>query len=223
MASILLSDIKDVFVKDSKDVSEYVAESIRNIYGVIASVNLEKYKGMTAQETAEAILKENGIPQNEIDAKLKRYTEDLFYTYYNVTGHDKQILVDGASELLKWLGEKKTALGIATGEAERIAKFRLEKTNLSQYFKFGAFGGDAKTNREIISTAVEKARQTFGNSNKIFLLSASKPAISEAKSLDIKTIGITGVFSSDELIAAGSDTVISGLSEKGKVFSLLEK
>ena len=125
MDKLVLFDVGGTLVKDAKDVSEYVAESIRNIYGTVVDVNLSDYQGMTSQQIAEDVLRRNGMPQEEIEQKLVRYTEDLFYTYYNVAGHDRQVVADGTKEILDEFSKRGALIGIATGEVERIARFRL--------------------------------------------------------------------------------------------------
>lgn len=222
MDKLVLFDINETMVKDTKDVSEYVAESIRNIYGTLVEVDLSKYPGMTSQEIAEAVLLENGMPQEEIDMKLTRYTEDLFYSYYNVAGHDRQVLLDGARELLEELAKKSALIGIATGESEKTVRFRLEKTGLSNYFSFGAFAKDGKSAYDILSKALERARNDFAFSGNAMLICSSPNFIIAAKRLGIKCVGYSGgKFSEEELKNAGADVIIRSLKDRGKVVKLL--
>ncbi len=224
MDKLVLFDVNNILTKDTKDVSEYVSESIRNIYGILVELNLSKYPGMTSQEIAEAALRETGMPQEEIDEKLVRYTEDLFYSYYNVAGHDRQILLDGAKELLEELQNKEVLIGIATGEAERVAKFRLEKTDLSKYFKFGAFGKDAKDADGIVRIALEKAKNDFTFSGNAIAVCGDPAFLKASKLAGMMSVGVAnGKFSAEDLKSAGADAVIKSLREKGKITNLLAK
>ena len=56
MYKLVLFDVGNILVKDSKDVSEYMSESIRNIYGRVVTVNLNDYSGWTSQEIAQDVL-----------------------------------------------------------------------------------------------------------------------------------------------------------------------
>jgi phosphoglycolate phosphatase-like HAD superfamily hydrolase len=222
MDKLVLFDVNETLVRDTKDVSEYVSESIRNIYGTLVEVNLSKYIGMTSQETAEAVLLENGMPKDEIEQKLVRYTEDLFYTYYNVAGHDRQTLFEGAGELLEELSKKGVLIGIATGESEKIARFRIEKAGLSNYFAFGAFAKDGRSAEDIVGKALEKAKSEFSFSGNAALVCSSPNFVSAAKRFGIKSAGIAnGKFSGEELKNAGADVATKSLKDKGKIIQLL--
>lgn len=222
MDKLILFDVNDTLTRDTKDVSEYVSESIRNIYGTLADVDLSKYEGMTSKEIAEAVLLENGMPKEDIEQKLVRYTEDLFYSYYNVAGHDRQILIDGAKELLEELSKNGALMGIATGEAEKIARFRLEKAGLSGYFKFGAFGSEGKSARDILGKALEKAKSGFAFSGDAVLVCSYPSFVIAAKSLGTRcAVFAGGKFSEAELKDDGADVVIKSLRDKDKVTKLL--
>lgn len=222
MDKLVLFDINETLVRDTKDVSEYVSESIRNIYGTLVEVDLSKYPGMTSQEIAEAVLLENGMPKEEIEQKLVRYTEDLFYSYYNVAGRDRQVLLDGAKELLDDLTKKGVLIGIATGESEKTARFRLEKTGMSNYFAFGAFAKDGKSAYDILSRALEKAKSDFAFSGNAVLVCSYPNFVTAAKRLSIMCVGFAGgKFSEEELGGAGADVVIKSLKDRGRVMKLL--
>lgn len=222
MDKLVLFDVNNTLTKDTKDISEYVAESIRNIYGTMVEVELQKYEGMTAQETAEAVLLENGMPKDEIGLKLVRYTEDLFYSYYNVAGHDRQLLLDGAKDIVERLSKENVLMGIATGEPEKLARFRLEKVGLNDFFKFGAYGNEGKGADEIVAKAIEKARAGFAFSGKVAVVSCYPNFMSAAKKSGATAIGVKGEkFSADDLSAAGASTVIRSLKEQDSVTKAL--
>ncbi len=225
MDKLILFDVNNTLTKDTKslrDMSDYVQESIRNIYGTLVDVDLSKYEGMTAQETAEAVLLENGMQKEEIEEKLVRYTEDLFYSYYNVAGHDRQLVLDGARELLDGLSEKGVLIGIATGEAEKVARFRLEKTGLLEHFKLGAYGNEAKSADGIVSKAMDKARTGFSFSGKAVLVSCYPNFMKAAKANGIFSVGVaTGGFTSDNLSEAGAGAVIGTLRSTSEIEKML--
>ncbi len=223
MTQLALFEVKDLLTKDTMDVSEYVAESIRNIYGVSVDFSMEDYLGMTAQEMAEAALMANGMRKEEADEKLARLMEDLFYTYYNVAGHEKQLVVEGAAELLKELRYRGVVIGIATGEIEKIARFRLDKAGLSEYFSFGAFGNEARDAEGIVGMALVKAGAGFGKGGDSILVCASPSFVTAAKSSGIKCVGVAlGPFAKESLSEAGADLVVENLKERGKILKLVD-
>lgn len=222
MTQLALFDVKDLLTKDSIDISEYCAESIRNIYGVSIEFSMSDYAGMTAQETAEAALVANGMQKDDADEKLPRLMEDLFYTYYNVAGHEKQLIVDGADELLKELKSKGAVIGIATGEIEKIARFRLEKAGLSEYFSFGAFGNEARDANGIVEAALQKAGAEFGTGSGGLMVCTCPSFIVAAKSKGMKCVGVaSGAFAKEALADAGADLAVESLKDRGKIAKLV--
>ncbi len=205
--------------KNVKDISRYVAESIMNIYGVIVTVDLGKYYGLTAKQVAKEVLLEYGLPEAEIDARLDRYMEDLAYSYYNVAWSDTVLVNDGARELIDELISRGVKVGIATGEAERVAKMRLEKAGLKDKFEFGSFG-EADLNFDIIIQKAKRSaaeRYNILDENGTFLTNSVKE-IQAAKKASIYTIGVANdICSESDLAGAGADLVVKSLKEKGKI------
>ncbi len=223
MYKLVLFDVGNMLVRDSKDVSEYMAESIRNIYGRVVTVNLSDYAGWTSQEIAQDVLRKDKMDEAEIKAKLNRIMEDLFYTYYNVAGHDKQVLVDGARELLAQLWKKDIAMGIITGEAERIAKFRAEKTTIHGFFKIGAYGNDGKTFEDIVRSAVKRAESELKIGKEEILIVTNSPyMIKDAKAVGVASVGVeSGHHSEGELKSAGASLVVKSIKDRGKILGLV--
>ena len=220
---LVLFDVGNLLVVDSKDISEYVSESIRSIYGRIVKVDLSKYDGQSSQDIAEDLLRKDKMPEEEIRLKLKRYTEDLFYTYYNVAGHDRLALTGGARELLAQLWKDDIGIGIATGEVERIARFRIEKAGILGFFKTGAYGNDGKGPDDIIKIAVDRARSELKvDGSGIVLVAGAPHMIRAAKSAGIAAIGVAGAgHSEEELTSAGADLVVKSLKERSEILSFL--
>lgn len=218
---LVLFDVNGTLVKDYLDVSEYVAESIRSMYGILTEVDLSKYEGFTSQEIAVSVLLDNGFPKEEIDAKLERYCEDLFYSYYNVAGHNKQIVLDGAESLLNELSKKDGALlGIATGEAERVARFRLEKVGFSKYFKIGAFGNKDKEFKGILGRAIATAPSDYEIEDTFFVGSAQR-TLQEARTAGVHTIGVANGKTARADLDKISDTTVGSLKETSKILKTI--
>ncbi len=222
MTQLALFEVRDLLTKDAIDISEYCAESIRNIYGLSIDFNIADYAGLTTQETAEAALTANGVSKEEAEEKLPRLMEDLFYTYYNVAGHGKQLVTDGAAELLKELKAKGVAIGIATGEIEKVARFRLEKAGLSEYFSFGAFGNEARDAKDIVRLALEKARAGLGSDGGAMIVCNSPSFVVAAKDNGIKSAGVAlGHFAKESLLGAGADVAVESLKDRDRILKLI--
>ncbi len=224
MYKLVLFDVGSLLVRDSKDISEYMSESIRNIYGRIVTVDLKDYQGWTSQNIAEDVLRKDSMDEEEIKAKLHRITEDLYYTYYNVAGHDKLILNDGARDLLGQIWKKNITMGMVTGETEKIARFRAEKATIHGFFKTGAFAGDGKEYVDIVNKAAEKAASELGvNKTEIAVVANSPHLIKGAKAAGVATIGIAnGSYSEEDLRDAGADLAVKSIKDRPKILSFLD-
>lgn len=218
MAGVVLFDVDKTLVSDSKDVSEYIAESIRNIYGRIVEVNLSSMEGESTQNVVKAVLEKNEVPADEIEGKLKRIMEDVYYTYYNVAGHDRLLLKDGAKELLNELEKNGVAIGVATGEAERIVKLKTDKTGISNFFKFGTYGNNSRDLSEIVRNAMQQA-----NGSPALVIASSPYMLKAAKAAGAIAVGVANSrYSKEELKDAGADLVVGSLKDRGRILGMLK-
>jgi phosphoglycolate phosphatase-like HAD superfamily hydrolase len=189
-----------------------------NIYGVIVDVDLKKYPGLTSKQIARSVLLENGFSDEEINPRLDRYMEDLPYSYYNVAWSDKIIVTDGAKELLDELTKRSIFIGIATGEAQRVAKMRLGKVKIDNYFKFGAYGEDGMIFNEILAKSIKIARDNGLQEDEGIVVVANPVSVSIAKILGMKVVALeTSEASRKELAAAGADLIIKNFREIDKI------
>ncbi len=225
MKKLVFFDIANTLVEDDKDISEYVSESIRNIYGRVVDVNLSKYMGQSAQNIAEAILNDDGMDRDEIESKLLRYLEDLFYTYYNVAGHDREVLLNGARELLGSLWKDDVSIGILTGEVERIARFRTEKVGIHGFFKIGAFGNDGRTPEDIVDVAINRGNSEYKvDKHEMLVVTNSPYFIKAAKRKELSVVGVANRrYSIGELRISGADVVVSSVKERKRILEYVTK
>jgi beta-phosphoglucomutase-like phosphatase (HAD superfamily) len=219
MYKLVLFDVPNLLLADSKDVSEYVSESIRNIYGRVVPVDLGKYWGWTSQDIAEDVLLQSHMDNDEINGKLKRYMEDLYYTYYNVAGHDRIVLLAGARGLLAELWKRNVQLGIISGEAEKITRFKVEKAGIRGFFKTGYFGEAGKTYSDIIETALKGIESELGiDKDGILVVAGSVRLIRDAKEAGLAALGVANVNCSEaELRAAGADLTVKSIKERKRI------
>ncbi|HUB92577.1 MAG TPA: HAD hydrolase-like protein [Candidatus Saccharimonadales bacterium] len=217
-----LFDTYKTVVKNAKDISPYVAESIMNIYGIIVKVDLSKYEGLTSKQIAKSVLLENGFKEKDIDPRLARYMEDLPYSYYNVAWSDRIDVTDGAKELLQEMEKKDVLIGIATGEGERVAKMRLDKAGIGMHFKVGAYGDDGVTFNEILAKGLRRIEEQGLQKEDGVLIVSDPISVSIGKIAGIRTVGAeAGGHSAKDLKAAGADLVVKSLKEKGKIIDLI--
>ncbi len=215
---VVLFDIDNTIVKEWKDVSQYYVEAIRNSYGLMLDeLDISEYVGWTVQEIMIDILSKNGLTKDEIYKKHELFLQELPYAHYNVAGHDKVVVVDGAKELLHRIHRKGYIMGVATGQLERILRNMFDRAGLSydSYFKFGTYGDANEHISKIIETSVDVAHKEFlSDKHHITFISSSKDHLIAANALGINTIGVVADGGSKkEFEHAGIQNIAKNLKE----------
>ncbi len=217
---VVLFDIDNTLVREWKDVSTYFFEAIRNSYGLsIDGINLSEYEGLTIQETLFKILEKNGFTRDQVYEKrnLDVFMQELPYAHYNVAGHDKVVLIDGAKNLLHHAHNKGYIIGVATGQLERILRNMFERAGLNydSYFKFGTYGDASEHISNIIETSIDVAHRDFlADRENITFISSSREHVVAAHGLGIRAIGvITDQHSKAELERGGAGIVVKNLKD----------
>ena len=215
---VVLFDIENTLIREWKDVSAYYFEAIRNSYGLsIDNIDLAAYEGMTVQESLIDILEKNGLTRDQIYEKHELFLNELPYAHYNVAGHDKVVLLEGAKGLLYTLHKKGYVLGSASGQLERILRNMFERAGLNydSYFKFGTYGDASEHMSKIIETSIDVAHKDFlVDKHHITFISSSRTAVTAAHALGINVIGvITDEHSKRELANIGVGNIAKNLKD----------
>ncbi len=215
----VLFDVQETMIRETKEVSQYYFEAIRNAYGLsIDDIRLADYDGYTVQETLDAILAKQGLKRNEIYEKQDLFLEELAYAHYNVAGHDRAVLVDGAQDVLNKLVKRNdVVIGVATGQLERILRNLFDRAGMSygNYFKFGAYGNASESMPKIIDVALHRASEDYGVDRKhVSFVCGSGRFFTAAQSVGIKAIGVIADRDSRNGLSPGhADHIVKSLKE----------
>jgi phosphoglycolate phosphatase-like HAD superfamily hydrolase len=215
---IVLFDVDNTLIHESKDVSAYFFEAIRNSYGLtIDDIDLSKYEGYTVQEALIDILSKNGLTRDQIYAKHELFLQELPYAHYNVAGHDFVVMVDGAKDLLEYLHKKGYIVGVASGQLEKILRNMFERAhiNYDSHFKFGTYGDESEHISKILETSIDIAHKKYGaDKHHITFISNTKKHVETAHALGVHAIGvITDQYSKKSLEHVGVANVVKNLSD----------
>lgn len=210
-------------VRDKKDISRYVSESIMNIYGIITEVNLKNYPDLTSKEIATQILKENGLLEQEIAPRLDRYLEDLPYSYYNVAWSDELELSEGSKQLIEF--NKKSNIDICSISLEptKIAEMRFKKLGLEKYFSFNFGSEHGATPKYIIKEASSKINEKLQlTPDKGIIITSSPRLIDAANDIGIYTVAIAKTPEAKQALSAMNPReIIPSLKERPKILKTL--
>ena len=112
-----------------------------------------------------------------------------------------------------------------TGNLESIAWAKLKKIGIERFFQFGGFGSDHISRAELVKIAVRRAKKLFdldGNP-KLFHFGDAVQDMKAARLAGVTPIGVTtGVFSADELDAAGAYRVFPNFKDVDQIIQILD-
>lgn len=221
---LVLVDVNNVIVKDSRDVSEYIFEAIRSRYGLEAQFDINNYEGLSSKAMLRSILRKNGVPEEDINSRIDGCAEELGYTYYNVTGRDAIKTMDGSRQFLAELKKEGALVGIATGDIEDIVKNKLSRAGLSDYFAFGTYGNNEEDLTKIIKNAISRAVSEFGFEQKgrVYAVTSSVEVIKAALAAGVTPLGVAvGKHNVEQLLSAGAEVAVEDIKKGSKIIKIV--
>lgn len=205
MRSVLLFDIDGTIVTRTSRIASskqlaYTA-AIEEIYG-IPGLNYMDYQifGLTDRGILYHLLQQNGLTRPDIAGLEPAFRKRLLDIHRDkATGREQQFeALPGAVFLLDWLIEHAVIPGLATGNFEELARFKLEEAGLEAYFSFGGYGEDGVARTDIVKAAIKKSPTSDLES--IGLLGDTPNDLTAAREAGISGFAVaTGMFSRDEL------------------------
>lgn len=141
-----------------------LCDAALELFGVrIAPGELGLTAGMTDTAIARRTLLGAGVAEREIAAGLARFHDVAAEAYQRHVSADLTAYhTPHALETLDWLRERGVALGLVTGNIERIAWVKLAAARMDGYFACGAFGDEAEAREALPPLALARARHVFG-------------------------------------------------------------
>jgi phosphoglycolate phosphatase len=118
----------------------------------------------------------------------------------------------GVDEVLKYLGGKGAALGIATGNLESIGWLKIEFLGLRSWFSFGGFSDRYPARAEMIAHAVRQARAIAGPQATVCVVGDTPSDIAAARANSLPAIAVaTGNYSFEQLMEHQPDACAANL------------
>lgn len=139
------------------------AYGFKMAYGIKTPHDYAKYNGNVEKQMAWEILQEHGI---SIEDFRKHYPNYITSMYEHLTLWSKKgpvfKVIKPAMELVKKLQHQEgILLGVLTGNAKRIAIWKLNHTGYEGYFSFGLYGDDADNRINLAWQVFEEAKREF--------------------------------------------------------------
>ena len=227
MNKLILFDIDGTLIggeNKSHKLSFFYA--FKKVYGIDTSIDIIDHPGKTDQQIIIEVLKKEGLSEPIVESKIKECMK-VMVDYFNKLINNENIApLGGVQELLEALNKSDFLMGLVTGNLEDIARGKLKKAGINQYFKVGGFGSDDVDRANLIKLAIKRAGNNFSFkfNNNVFLIGDTPRDIKAGKETEIKTIGVTtGIYSKEQLKDAGADFIVSNLKEKDEIIKIISK
>ncbi len=209
-------DIDNTLVQSSAGHVESLILAIKDTYGLATSINVINHHGMTDQEIIIRILEKYDADDKIVRSKLKKCIDQMQLQYAQIVQSENIVILEGVFNLLTKLDQKGFLLGLVTGNLEKIARAKLKKIGINDFFKFGGFGSDHISRTELVKIAIRRAGKQFDldDNNQIFHFGDAPQDMRAAREAGATPIGVTtGIFSAEALESAGAYRVVPNLKK----------
>lgn len=223
MAKLVLFDVDYTLLMCRGDRERPWKEMLSEVFGIKdAPAALRRREGKTEREIMFDIASEAGIDGDVVKRKLRQAYRVLKEKFSGT----ETVPLPGAKELLETLREAdEIKAGVLTGNSEERGWMKLEKAGLRDYFRFGVFSGDAERREGLFRVALEKAGKAFGadfEPKDVWIIGDTLRDVSTASDNGARCIAVaTGPFSKKELLAAGADFAVDGLSDYKRIVNII--
>jgi phosphoglycolate phosphatase-like HAD superfamily hydrolase len=170
--------------------------ALKQVFGVDAPFSLSKFNGTVDRHNSWEIVKEFGITREEFIKKFPAYV-DAMHDVVSSRGKTKQLYVaiPSAKKLVQLLHTNPMyTLGVITGNAKRIALWKLDHTGLSEYFSFGLYGDEADDRIALAKLVFPKAKKELHMAlqpSEVIVIGDTVHDIRCGKAIGGITIGVT--------------------------------
>lgn len=224
MNRLVLFDIDRTLLKSSSAHRKAFAVAFLKIYGIDTDIEVIRVSGMTDQQIIYGVLEKNGLNKEEIESKIGQCMDEMIAAFTEFIADEELIVLRGVKELLESLEGKNVLMGLVTGNLEPIARGKINKVGLNNFFKVGGFGSEHIDRAELVKIAIKKAQTNYGFEfgNNIYLFGDAPQDMRAAKEAKIIPIGVTtGIYTKEQLEDAGASIVFKDLIDTKGILNYL--
>jgi phosphoglycolate phosphatase len=221
MEKLVLFDIDGTLMKESPTHTFSFEYACKKIFNVDVDIYSFPRHGMTDTGIIYGLLHKAGITDSEISSEIGN-TIDLISDYVeeNIKKEDYELL-PGVIETLEELSNHGITIGTITGNAERVAKIRVEKAGIGKYLMFGGFGSDDLNRANLVKIAIERSAVDVCKPQCVFVVGDTPLDIIAAHQANTMAVAVaTGSFGIESLNEA--DLVLNNLNETKKFMEYLK-
>jgi len=216
---LALFDIDGTLLREGIAPKLAFARALRETFDTTGPISGFRFAGMTDPQCVAEIMRMAGIADTVIQERrsacLERYVTHLRVEMRN---HHGARLFPGVKELLARLSEREDVLvGLLTGNVQPGAMLKLDRFQLGEYFRFGAFGDDHEDRCELARIALEKAERIAGRpvrGDETTAIGDTPLDVACARAIGARAVIVaTGLVSRDELARSKPDVLLESFED----------
>jgi len=216
---LALFDIDGTLLREGIAPKLAFARALRETFDTTGPISGFRFAGMTDPQCVAEIMRMAGVADDVIQERrgqcLERYVTHLKVEMRN---HDGAKLFPGVKELLNRLsGRDDVLVGLLTGNVQPGAMLKLDRFQLGEYFRFGAFGDDHEDRCELARIALEKAGRLTGRpvrGGDTTVIGDTPRDVACARAIGARAVIVaTGLVSRNELEQAKPDIILESFAD----------
>ncbi len=228
MKKLILFDIDGTLISVDRQVTSGLIERIvTDLLGHQGELPEHELHGKTDRQIFLELCELTGRSREEGVALLDRFDAYICGRWSELLDRSTVKVHPGVPDLLDRLsGRDDVVLGLLTGNLEPAARLKLDPHDLSDYFRFGAFGSDAVDRVDLPPIALRRANDLHGDAlsyERTLIIGDSHRDIACARAWGIAALAVgTGSLSAEELRRWEPDAVCDDLSDDSFIHTFLD-
>ncbi|EEP70196.1 hypothetical protein MCAG_00523 [Micromonospora sp. ATCC 39149] len=168
--------------------------------------------GFTDAGTVHAALRHHGVPAVRLPQLTRQVMDALAERIGRrpaAGGESADDLLPGCRGLLEALRGHGCPLGMSTGNARAVARWKMRRTGLADLLHDGGFGDAARDRDDVVAAGVA----ALGGGGPGVVVGDTAKDVTAAHASGLRCLAVTtGATPPDELAAAGADAVVADLT-----------
>jgi phosphoglycolate phosphatase len=212
---VVLFDVDGTLIDTGGAGARSWARAFNDVMGHEADITSFTESGMTDPMVARRTFRgaEGREPKHDELARL--IAAYLMHLPDEVVASDGYRVLPGVQELLRSLATRGALLGLVSGNIEGAARVKIQRGGLNHFFPFGGYGTDSADRVELTRAAIARASELHGNAVDpagVYVVGDTPRDVEAAHGVGAISLTVaTGIFTADQLRAAGADHVLATL------------
>ncbi|MEZ5125958.1 MAG: HAD hydrolase-like protein [Thermoleophilia bacterium] len=230
MERLVLFDIDCTLIDGHGAGTRAILRAVREVYGAEGDLGAYSFHGRTDPAIVRDIVALWSTGDDALAQTIEDRLPDCLTRYVELLEHEISVghveVLPGVQALITALAaDRRTIVGLLTGNVEPGARLKLAPTELLPHFRVAAYGSDSEKRPDLPAIAVERARSLTGHrfAGKEIVIIGDTPAdITCGADLGVRTIAVaTGRYTVADLIAHQPDYVFADMGEWQAVYNAI--